>query len=430
MTEHRELGNRLSPYQTNTQKEDELDLLQILIDIKDGWRQFLLIFFSFVIISFVIVLKTPDVYLVYAEIGLPDQANTEKYRHESLVPRDKYQIFDYYVNTIKSLDNFRHFVKDQNVVQRYFNSSDDNNDLLILGLFQSIDFQYKESVPIDENKNFPVLVISMRSSDSIMASQILNEYLLDTNSKLLADITKQSLLIKNQRLKEIEDQLVLLDRHGLERLSYDILEREKSLKLEIDTLLLAIRSLEALSEEKRVSSIQEVDDAIKIAEQIGLSDLSPKEMMSNLNGAILRNKQEQEGLALPLYLMGKNFLIAYKESVKNQRNGYDEEISKIKQEIEAKKNDPLLIRMKSELGTGVKSEEQLKLKAQKSVVSSKGIDLKGLELFTITRTANSIGQNIKPRSVQILLLGSIIGAVLGIGGAIGSSVYKRRVRII
>lgn len=188
--------------------------------------------------------------------------------------------------------------------------------------------------------------------------------------------------------------------------------------------------LEALRGElktRRESRISELEEAIRIAESLGIAKPTTPSAMSDAQsrGQVVRT--EVTSREIPLYFMGTEALQAERKALSERSSDdfVEPRIAEIKKELELLKHNRQVELLKQ------RQDEDLYLKDlalwREEAARLKGIkfDASGLQLVRVDQMALEPLSRVKPKRALVMALGMVIGGMLGLFVALLRNLLRR-----
>lgn len=372
-------------------QEDEVDLLQYLILVKNAWKTIIAISFVAALTSVVIALSIPKVYRSSVEVALPTSDAIAAFNETGLGTFTKKELLKHYYDLVRSQSFFREFLLTKGYLQQLF--PQDYNVDKEQRLFAAFagDFTIEIIEPIVEGNEFvenpTMFSFSAMHIDEELLVKILNEYADYTNYTLTSEIKREQTSERSFKLAKLNRDIEILRADALNRRNLDIEKiqtdnLEKIAQLEQSRALLLVKAKAdrqtqiALAEENNLKQVRKLeqqkqllvskaaeDRAVRIANAkeartfaVSLNITYPTKLenltASQQAATSTSGKTEislSESQTLPLYLMGTKYLDTLIKSLEGRDNDaqFISEIAQINSEIEKAKNDPALFILKN-----------------------------------------------------------------------------------
>ncbi|BDX07679.1 Wzz/FepE/Etk N-terminal domain-containing protein [Planctobacterium marinum] len=369
----------------NLIQDDELDVLQLLLDLKERWKTVLGVTLLGTLLAVVIAVTIPKEYQAKVQVALPSDANVLAFNDNSLISLTKQQLFERYYQSLGATINFVEFLTKDTTAKELFPDSDLPEETLAARFAEDVSVEILEPVVVkgEAAQNPTKVEIRVSHTNESLLVETVNEYIQYTAKQLLSDLESQSKSIKSIKIFRLERQLGLLrERARQERLRQvalieegneeelskleqqmqliiakakndrmvEIAQLEEENALELQNLKQQYQLVLERSKKDRETQIAEAREALKIAKELDITLPTPVSDFRVKRGDVAAtNINLTDNPSLPLYLMGTRYLDSLIESLKGRESDelYLRELNRIAVEIERIKNDKRLEQLKN-----------------------------------------------------------------------------------
>lgn len=250
-------------------------------------------------------------------------------------------------------------------------------------------------------------------------------YVLDMERKEIAD-DLESLI--NNRLASLDMNM------QAQRANYNAAKEAKiAALLEEDALKRAQLQdeLSALREElktRRTNRIQELSEAISIAESLGIrTPTSPYAMTESARGGAQVIRTEVTNQETPLYFMGTEALTAERDALLNRKSDdfIEPRIAEIQSELALLENNREVEILQERESEDLYLTKLAELREEAARLKGIKLDTERLRLVRLDQPALQSVTPIKPKKAMILALGLVLGGMLGVFIALVRSLMNR-----
>lgn len=232
------------------------------------------------------------------------------------------------------------------------------------------------------------------------------------------------------RLEKIERELTVLRAGYQAEKEIQIVKLQESdglKRLKLEDELEAIRqSLQT----KRENRLKQLDEAIIIAESLGIKKPATPASLSTAAGRISGSviHTEVNNQQLPLYFMGTDALLAEK-AVLNAREGDDftsNRIVEIQQELKLLNSNRQIEILQNRENEDLFLAELADKKRQTTRLANLNLDLQDTKLVEVDKKAIAPMSAVKPKKQLIIAVGFVLGGMLGVFAALLRSAIRKR----
>ncbi|QGZ30549.1 Wzz/FepE/Etk N-terminal domain-containing protein [Stutzerimonas stutzeri] len=250
-------------------------------------------------------------------------------------------------------------------------------------------------------------------------------YVLDMERREIAD-DLESLI--NNRLASLDMNM------QAQRANYNAAKEAKiAALLEEDALKRAQLQdeLSALREElktRRTNRIQELSEAISIAESLGIrTPTSPYAMTESARGGAQVIRTEVTNQETPLYFMGTEALTAERDALLNRKSDdfIEPRIAEIQSELALLENNREVEILQERESEDLYLTKLAELREEAARLKGIKLDTERLRLVRLDQPALQSVTPIKPKKAMILALGLVLGGMLGVFIALVRSLMNR-----
>ncbi|MCQ4256696.1 Wzz/FepE/Etk N-terminal domain-containing protein [Stutzerimonas stutzeri] len=220
-----------------------------------------------------------------------------------------------------------------------------------------------------------------------------------------------------------------------ERASYEATKEAKIASLLEQSALKRAQlkdELAALREElktRRTNRIQQLNEAISIAESLGIrTPTSPSAMSETARGDAQVIRTEVNNQQNPLYFMGTEALTAERDALNSRKSDdfIEPRISAIQSELAILENNREVEILLGREGEDLYLKNLAELREEAARLKGIKLDTERLRLVRLDQPALQSSRPIKPKKMMILALGIVLGGMLGVFIALIRSLAGRR----
>ncbi|WP_044874797.1 Wzz/FepE/Etk N-terminal domain-containing protein [Pseudomonas sp. LFM046] len=187
--------------------------------------------------------------------------------------------------------------------------------------------------------------------------------------------------------------------------------------LKKSTLQDELTSLRQQVQARRQNRIKQLDEAIRIAEELGISKpTTPSalgESTREVQGSVIRTEVNNQ--QIPLYFMGVDTLKAERAALIARRSDdfTEPRIVEIQAQLSTLANNREVEILKRRENEDLFFKNLVKLRGEKARLEGLRVDFSRLQLVHVDQVATTPQQPIKPRKVLIVAIGLVAGLILG-----------------
>lgn len=189
-----------------------------------------------------------------------------------------------------------------------------------------------------------------------------------------------------------------------------------------------LAALRAELKTRRNNRIQELNEAITIADSLGIrTPTSPSAMTASARSGTQVIRTEVTNQEAPLYFLGTEALTAERDALKNRTSDdfVEPRIAEIQSELTLLENNREVEILKAREGEDLYLTNLAQLREEASRLKGIKLDTERLRLVRLDQPALQSLNPIKPKKALILALGLVLGAMLGIFVALVRSLMNR-----
>lgn len=189
-----------------------------------------------------------------------------------------------------------------------------------------------------------------------------------------------------------------------------------------------LAALRAELKTRRNNRIQELNEAITIADSLGIrTPTSPSAMAASARSGTQVIRTEVTNQEAPLYFLGTEALTAERDALKNRTSDdfVEPRIAEIQSELTLLENNREVEILKAREGEDLYLTNLAQLREEASRLKGIKLDTDRLRLVRLDQPALQSLNPIKPKKALILALGLVLGAMLGIFVALVRSLMNR-----
>lgn len=189
-----------------------------------------------------------------------------------------------------------------------------------------------------------------------------------------------------------------------------------------------LAALRAELKTRRNNRIQELNEAITIADSLGIrTPTSPSAMAASARSGTQVIRTEVTNQEAPLYFLGTEALTAERDALKNRTSDdfVEPRIAEIQSELTLLENNREVEILKAREGEDLYLTNLAQLREEASRLKGIKLDTERLRLVRLDQPALQSLNPIKPKKALILALGLVLGAMLGVFVALVRSLMNR-----
>lgn len=259
--------------------------------------------------------------------------------------------------------------------------------------------------------------IDMRYTKAIDGAKVLNEFVMYAVAKERSQIAADLKVIITNRVSEVESKLTAARDAYQNGKTGEIAILEEVDKVKRADLIDELKALRTELKAGRESRIAQLDEAIAIADSLGLDKPStPSAMAAQHDNVANVVRTEINNQQIPLYFMGKQALQAERKVLRQRVSDdfSDPRVAQIHRELQLLENNRKVQSLKARTNEDVFLQGIESLRAEKARLLSINTDMSGLSLVSVDRQAFEPSSPVSPKKKLIVVVGAILGFVLAI----------------
>ncbi|MCY1272068.1 exopolysaccharide transport protein family protein [compost metagenome] len=199
--------------------------------------------------------------------------------------------------------------------------------------------------------------------------------------------------------------------------------------LKKNQLLDQLKVLRQKLQVRRQNRIKQLDEAIMIADQLGISKpTTPSalgESAREMQGSVIRTEVNNQ--QIPLYFMGSETLKAERAALRARRSDdfTEPKIADIQAKLSLLANNRQVEILKQREHEDLFFKNLVKLRGEKARLEELKVDFSRLQLVHVDQAATTPQDPVKPRKTLILVIGLVAGLMLGTSTALVRGVVLR-----
>ena len=325
-------------------------------------------------------------------------------------------IFKKYVKTLSSKGNYISFLEQSGALDKSMTNFQTSSDYdrkkqlnkLLLNYNVAIIYHTKLDPKDAYNDNSLEAELITRSSKLDLDASENLAYIEYTNQKVLADVAKIKQSITHRKIEQLKkimnqnESKVSLERHN------EIKRLINQQSLSIDELNNKIDALNKRDLRDRELRLQELTNALKIAESLGITSYDTPQQVNN-HGLIIDVNQNTKDL----YLRGTKYLkneIAIIKEKKHTLN-YEKQLSELQEQLYIAQNDKKIIALNNRTDDKPYIKGIEEKQTQLSHLQSLSFNIANIKLYKIEGAPIVETSPIKPNKKLIIMLGFILGFI-------------------
>jgi LPS O-antigen subunit length determinant protein (WzzB/FepE family) len=410
-------------YPSQISREDEIDLGELLVKLMKQTKLMLAIVIVGTLLSVVVALFLPNIYQQEVILSVPKSSNIVELNLNSSLEHTPISIFKEYYEYLRSPKELNSFINNNGYLNKLYPDDIKDPNALIEEFEEKFTIFVLEPAPKIKGGQvkFPERVsIKAEGEQESVIVEILNNYILYIEEKLIQDLVKEQRIQINSELKSLDKDIAYsrsstkLDRlNEIVRLENKNREKIADLNSQIDSLVLKVdldkkSQLLALKEAHATAKNLNIDKPTTLKKLS--SDGGDKSDTTEIN---LGDEKD-----LPLYLMGTNF-IQIKISELEKRApaddlAFNEEYSQLKKSINLLENDAALKELKERKNDDPYIEILPELLQKKDRLEELSLNFDNTKVTRVEKYAKVTGKKIKPKRSLIVVLGGVISCIVAL----------------
>jgi LPS O-antigen subunit length determinant protein (WzzB/FepE family) len=168
---------------------------------------------------------------------------------------------------------------------------------------------------------------------------------------------------------------------------------------------------------RRQNRIKQLDEAIMIADQLGISKPTTPSALGDtareVQGSVIRTEVNNQ--QIPLYFMGSDTLKAERAALRVRRSDdfTEPRIAEIQSQLSLLANNREVEILKQRENEDLFFKNLVKLRGEKARLEGLRVDFSRLQLVDVDQSATTPQRPVKPRKALILVIGLVAGLMLG-----------------
>lgn len=167
---------------------------------------------------------------------------------------------------------------------------------------------------------------------------------------------------------------------------------------------------------RRINRIAVLDEAVRIARKLGIRKPMTPSALSQESSEKSVIRTEIHNQQLPLFFMGMDALMAEREVLMARESDdfTEPRVAEIVKELELLRNNRWVESLQARGDSELFIEDIGKMQSERARLEGLKLDLDGLQLVQVDQPAVQPAQPFKPRTLLVLSLGVLLGAMLGV----------------
>ncbi|OEC35329.1 LPS O-antigen chain length determinant protein, WzzB/FepE family [Pseudomonas cuatrocienegasensis] len=182
---------------------------------------------------------------------------------------------------------------------------------------------------------------------------------------------------------------------------------------------------------RRENRIEMLDEAIQIAESLGISGPTTPSAMADQRGSDQVIRTEINSRDIPLYFMGAAALRAEREVLSERKNDdfTEPRIAELEAQLTLLENNRQVdvLRQRADSDEDIYLSTLASLREERSALESIAFNPDGMQIVRVDRLAQTPDDPIKPKRTLIIAIGLVLGGMLGLMTALFRHVLRGRV---
>lgn len=423
------LYTQLAPQNALVQREDEIDLFELVQTLWQAKLQILLISFLFVVIGAAYAFLSTPIYDSEFKITLSKESNLYPINNSELITLTPESSLALVREKLLSSENFADFYK-QNAQRFPIRPDALSENQFAYKIFSEniklVEPKAKKGEQIDV-----YLGLNYQYPAGIEGYTLLNDYLNWTTINIKNELKQDFLALRENQLKvnqkQLDQILVGYNREvdsKLVRLKEDNQYQRKLLQ----DKLAAVKDKLLAENQQRVLVL---DENIAIARQLKFkkptSPSDAKERVANAGGDVI--KAEFSAMdQLPLYFMGYESLEAEKAELlkRTKENFPSDQITELERQIALLKNNREIEKLLAREQPKMFLDTYLELEQKNNYLADLDMREMDAKLYIVQSKALTPIKPIKPKKLLILVLSALLGGMFAVLFVLISSAIKNR----
>ena len=413
----------------NVQKDDEIDLFQLWLNIKKQKKAFLVVFFGILVFGISFAFLSPQVYKTSVKILPPESNALSQLVIPHVSPVSPHFVYQEFADTLFLTDIYLSLANSNNF-RSYFYTTEATSDFDVLSKFEkslkiSLPIQGKEKNLLQDPK---VIELSFEADSPEMSFQGIISLLEISNMETKKRI-KQNLIIGLQKRIGNNDVLFLAEEKNLTKEFDAEIER----LIEQDEVSKAIiyeqmNSLKEKAKRDRYNRIEQLEEAYSVAKKLGIhKPITPVDYQARKTSG---NNITLETKSPVGYWLGTKILSAEIQTLKNRKSddAFIGELSGLKEQLkrlEVNERIEALMKRKSNLAF---SDRLRSFQKENRDLNRAIEDIKKADFETFQFMLNPVipSSPVKPNKLLIILVSAFLGLFLGLIVAVIRGAYCNR----
>jgi len=412
-------------YQTST--AEEIDLVELFRAL---WRQKLLILGITVVVTLIAAayayLATPY-YQTRTYLRPVPQSSLDQLNETGIYKLTPEEAINRVAGALSSYDNRLNFFLNNQELFPHFEKGGDSLEQAFAD-FNENAFEMLFPDPKRTDNRSAFVGLRLTYPKGMDGAAVVNGFVTHVLELERREITEDLESLINNRLASLEMNM------DAQRAHYSATKEAKiAALLEEDTLKRAelqdeLTALRAELKTRRTNRIQELNEAITIAESLGISTpTSPSGMTAAPPSGTQVIRTEVTNQKTPLYFMGTEALTAERDalSARTSDDFIEPRIAEIRSELAMLEHNREVEILKEREGEDLYLTNLAELREEAARLKSIKLDTERLKLVRLDRLALQSLKPIKPKKAMILALGFVLGGMLGVFVALVRSLMTR-----
>ncbi len=413
--------------QQPTSPNDEIDLVELFRAL---WRQKVLIVGITLLVTALAAcyafLATPY-FETRTYLRLVPQSNLDQLNETGIYKLTPEEAINRVASGLSSYDNRLDFFMNN---QELFPNIRDDNDRLeqAFAEFNEESFEMLFPDPKRTDNRSAFVGLKLTYPEGVAGASVVNAFVafvLDLERREIAEDVES--LISN-RLASLEMNI------EAQRANYNASKEAKiATLLENDALKRAqlqdeLSTLRDELKTRRTNRIQQLNEAISIAESLGIrKPTSPTAMSDSARGNTQVIRTEVTNRETPLYFMGTEALTAERDALVGRKSDdfIEPRIAEIQSELAMLENNREVEILRSREGEDLYLSNLAELREEAARLKGIKLDTDRLRLVRLDQPALEPSNPVKPKKAMILALGLVLGGMIGVFVALVRSLVNR-----
>lgn len=383
------------------------------------------------LLAMILSLAIRPVYQVKTSLVQPNQDQMQALYLNTNSTLTSANVFTIFLKTLSKKSNYIEFLQASGLLDESLKKIENPTDKDRLGMLKRLAKNYDVVIvnhfvndPKDSFKDSSLEAELVTRSNTFDAKGKENQaYIAYTNKKLLDALAIGEKSVAETRIVYLNKWINLRDKELLIKRENEIKRLYDKQALTITEIKNKIISLNQKDVRDRAIALQDLNNALKIAEKLGITDYDSSLKLKNHGLVIDVNSKKME-----LYLRGTEYLKKAIELTKAQQHtlGYEAALSQLKEQLYIAENDKLILSLEKRMDDKPYIKDIEKKQIELMRLKSLSFDLSDTKFYSIIGSPIIDSTPITPSKKLITLFGFIFGLVISAAFVLLQQAVKKR----